>query len=535
MYAELSDGTRAQVPLEQFSQAYDDAQVASTAEAINPGDASGPTSQGGGEVVTVEVGVRTNLFGTVNGELAIPVDGEKLGWAPHLTFPGLRKRERVGRSLELGARADILAADGTALAEGDEILRTSSLGTDAIDIAGEVGDPDDDLRAEVQQQGYPGDKETGVSGLELAFNSRLAGTPGGELLAVLEGTELPDVPEGTDGRVLATAEPVPGKTVKTTIDPDLQQVTVAALAGQSGGVAVLDARSGRVKALAGSAFSSQQPPGSTFKIITAVAALEEEAVTLDESFDVVQEINAGGRVISNAHDELCGGTLVEAFANSCNTVFAPLGVEVGDEKIVEVAERFGFNQEPTLYDAEATAAVDPPEPEIPGSIPDDVDLAASAIGQGEVLATPLNMASISQAIANGGRRKPTPIVSDPELQADAKAVEATDKETAKVMRSLMESVVTSGTGFEAALSGVRVAGKTGTAELGPKPNQPPPKPVPPGEEPPDPEQILTAWFTAFAPADKPRYAIAVMLIDADGDGGEVAAPIAREILGAALL
>jgi peptidoglycan glycosyltransferase len=103
------------------------------------------------------------------------------------------------------------------------------------------------------------------------------------------------------------------------------------------------------------------------------------------------------------------------------------------------------------------------------------------------------------------------------------------------MRSLMEAVVTSGTGFEAALSGVRVAGKTGTAELGPKPNQPPPKPVPPGEEPPDPEQILTAWFTAFAPADKPRYAIAVMLIDADGDGGEVAAPIAREILGAALL
>jgi len=535
MYGELGNSTQGEVTLEAFKQAYDDAQVASTATTIDPGDASGPEKEDGEDVVTAEVGVGTNLFGEVNGTLAIPVDGDKLGWAPHLTFPSLNQGERVGRSLELGKRADILAADGTALAEGDDILRTSSLGTDAIDVAGEVSTPEPELQAKVEQQGYPGDKETGVSGLELAFNSRLAGKPGGELLAVPEGTELPDVPEGTDGRVLATAEAQPGKNVNTTIDPDLQQATVAALGGQSGGIAVLDARSGDVKALAGSAFSSQQPPGSTFKIITTTAALEQEAVTLDEQFDVVQEINAGGRVIANAHDEFCGGSFVDAFANSCNTVFAPLGVEIGDEKLVEVAERYGFNQEPTLYNEAATKAVDPPEPEIPTSIPDDVDLAASAIGQGEVLATPLVMASISQAIANGGMRKPTSIVSDRELRPEAKAVEATDRETAKVMRSLMESVVTSGTGSAAALSGVRVAGKTGTAELGPKPNQPPPEPLAPGEEPPDPEQILDAWFTAFAPADKPKYAIAVMLIDADGDGGEVAAPIAAEILASALL
>jgi hypothetical protein len=531
MYEELGADTQEQVTLESFSQAYDDAQIASTATSIDPGDASGPEN----DVVTVELGVGTNLFGEVNGTLLFPVDGDKLGWSPHLTFPGLKEGERVGRTLDLGDRADILATGGTALAEGDDTDRGSPLGTDAIDVAGEVGDPDTELKEKVEQQGYPGDKETGVSGLELAFNSRLAGKPGGELLAVPEGTELPDVPEGTDGRVLATAESKPGKNVQTTIDPDLQEATVAALGGQSGGIAVLNAKSGDVVALAGSAFSSLQPPGSTFKIVTATAALEEQQVTLDEQFDVVSEINAGGRVISNAHDEFCGGSFVDSFANSCNTVFAPLGVEVGDEKLVEVAERYGFNEVPSLYNEAATKAVDPPEPSIPTSIPDDVDLAASAIGQGEVLATPLLLASISQAVANGGVRKPTSIVSDPALRPAAKPVEATDRETAKVMRSLMESVVDYGTGTAAALSGVSVAGKTGTAELGPKPNQPPPEPLAPGEEPPEPEQILDAWFTAFAPAEKPKYAIAVMLIDADADGGEVAAPMAAEVLAAALL
>jgi peptidoglycan glycosyltransferase len=98
----------------------------------------------------------------------------------------------------------------------------------------------------------------------------------------------------------------------------------------------------------------------------------------------------------------------------------------------------------------------------------------------------------------------------------------------------MQAVVDYGTGSSADLGNVQVAGKTGTAELGPKPNQPPPEPVAPGEEPPDPEQIVDAWFIAFAPAQKPKLAIAVMLIDADGDGGEVAAPIAAQILGSAL-
>lgn len=240
-------------------------------------------------------------------------------------------------------------------------------------------------------------------------------------------------------------------------------------------------------------------------------------------------------MIENAHDEPCGGSFEETFAQSCNTVFAPLGVEVGAEKLVETAELFGFNEPPTLYNAEATAATDPQPMQMPDSFDETgTDLSVSAIGQGTVLATPLGMASVAQAIAGGGTRAPTPIVTDPALQASAEPVQVTSKENARVVRSLMEAVVDYGTGSSAALPGIEVAGKTGTAELGPKPNQPAPQPTAPGAEPPDPEQIVDAWFIAFAPARKPKLAVAVMLIDADGDGGEVAAPIAREILAAGL-
>ncbi len=178
-------------------------------------------------------------------------------------------------------------------------------------------------RRKLQHAGYPANQDTGVSGLELAFNSRLAGQPSGQLLAVKEGTSTPDVPAGTQGRVLATAHGSPGQPVRTTIDPRLQSTTVNALGGQSGGVAVLNARNGNVLALAGSAYSSPQPPGSTFKVITTTAALEGHDVKLSDTFPVLTEINpdpdAGARVVHNAHDETCGGNFTEAFADSCNT------------------------------------------------------------------------------------------------------------------------------------------------------------------------------------------------------------------------
>ena len=535
MHDELTPEAQARFPVEQLALAYREAQTASTATAIDPGDASE-----NGDDVEVEVGVRTEIFDVVEGKISLPVEDEKIAWAPHLAFPGLQEGERVGRRLELGERAAILAADGTPLAAGQGATRGSpKLRSAAIDITGTLDEPDAELRPEVEKSGYPGDQETGVNGLELAFNSWLAGNPGGALLAVPERTDLPDVPESVEGRPLATAEQAPGQALKTTIDPALQDATVSALGGRSGGAAVLDARTGAVKALAGSAYSSQQPPGSTMKVITTTAALEADKVNLNDEFPVVTEINpapeTGANVIENAHDEPCGGTFPDTFAESCNTVFAPLGIDVGAEKLVETAERFGFNETPTLYNSEATEATDPQ----PMAIPHEFDqtgteLAASAIGQGKVLATPLGMASVAQTIAGGGIRSPTPIVTEPELQSDAEPVTVTSRENAKVMTSLMEGVINFGTGQPAALPGVQVAGKTGTAELGPKPNQPPPEPVAPGEEPPDPEQIVDAWFVAFAPSKKPKLAVAVMLIDAEGDGGVAAGPIVREILAAGL-
>jgi peptidoglycan glycosyltransferase len=425
------------------------------------------------------------------------------------------------------------------LATGPPGDRTSPLGSDAIDVAGEVGTPTAEIRTKLEELGYPGSEEAGVSGLELAFNPRLAGSPGGELLAVPEGTRLPDVPQAAEGRTLATAEQIAGQPVKTTIDPQLQRLTVDVLGGRSGGIAVLDAKTGAVRALAGSAYSSPQPPGSTFKVVTTTAALEDKKVKLEDTFEAVDAINPapeqGAAVIENAHDELCGGTFTQTFAKSCNTVFAPLGVDVGEKKLVNTAEDYGWNEEPTLYHEQATKLTEPGKMELPKNLGSATDLAATSIGQGRVLATPLGMASVAQTIAAQGTRSPTPIVTDSELQSDFEPTEVTSPEIAATLKGLMKAVVSSeGTGSQAVLPGVEVAGKTGTAELGPKPNQPPPKIDPKTGEAEDPEQIVDAWFIAFAPADAPQLAIGVMLIDADADGGEVAAPMAREILGAAL-
>jgi cell division protein FtsI/penicillin-binding protein 2 len=537
MHEELSPSAQEKYGVNDLASQYLEAQQASTAVAIAPGDADEPTSANGTDIVDVDIGIRTRLFGRVDGTLRLPLDGEKVAWEPHLTFANLQSGERVGRRLTLPRRASILAKNGTPLARGPVGDRTSPLGSDAVDVAGETGVPDAELRAKIEREGYPADQEAGVSGLELAFNSRLAGRPGGQLLAVEEGAPRPDVPKSAGGRVLATAPEAPGQDIRTTIEPGLQETTVNALAGRSGGVAVLDARNGEVLALAGSAFSSPQPPGSIFKVITTTAGLEQKEVKLDEYFEPVSEINPdpenGARVIENNEGEVCGGTFVQSFAHSCNTVFAPLGADVGGKALVDTAERYGFNQEPTLYDAEATAAAQPGKMTIPKELGSATDITATAIGQGRVLATPLGMASVAQTVAAGGTRSPTPIVVDPALRADAEPVEVTSAEIARVLTGLMRAVVTSGTGVAAAIPRIQVAGKTGTAELGPRPNQLSPQ-IDPETGEPELEQIIDAWFIAFAPANKPKLAIAVMLIDAPGDGGQTAAPIAQDILSAAL-
>jgi peptidoglycan glycosyltransferase len=516
MYRELNEASRRAIGEDEFAQAYREAaEVATlrTLEVHSPGD---PDSVNGVDKVPVPIEAGTVAFGMVSADLDLPYAEGGIAWDQSLVFPGLEPGERLENRIDLAPRAPILARDGTVLAEGSAEAREHPLGSAAVDVTGEVGEAEEEDVAALARQGFPAGTPVGISGLEQAFNARLAGKPGGSLLAVSEGGSA---------RILAQAKPQPGAPVKTTIDPDLQVAAVSGLAGRAGGVAVLDARSGDVRALAGQAFSAPQPPGSTFKTITTTAALEKGVVSLDDEFEIVGGANVGGRFISNANGELCGGTFREAFAESCNADFAPLGPKIGNDEFVEVAERFGFNSPPTLYAPRIVAEVEPPESTIPTEIGEEVDLGVTAIGQGEVLATPLEMASVAQTIGNGGVREPTSVVANRKLRPDPESVRVMSKKIADELTELMVGVVTEGTGYAAAIPEAQVAGKTGTAELGPKPGTE-------GEE--EPEQIKDAWFTAFAPAEKAKLAVGILLIEAEAAGGEVAAPIASEVLSAGL-
>jgi penicillin-binding protein A len=517
MYGELNEASRRLVSEADFAAAYREAAEVATLRTLavnSPGDAR---DEGGAAVVPVGVEAGTVAFGDVEADLELPYDERGIAWDPSLVFPGLTEGERLENRVDLAPRAPILARDGTPLAEGPAEEREHPIGSAAIDVTGEVGEAAEEDLAKLARQGFPAGTPVGVSGLEQAFNARLAGRPGGSLLAVAE--------DGGSARILSQAEPRAGAAVKTTIDPDLQVAAVSALAGRVGGVAVLDARRGDVRALAGQAFSAPQPPGSTFKTITTTAALQKGVVSLDDEFEIAGGANVGGRFISNANGELCGGTFREAFAESCNADFAPLGPKIGNDDMVETAERFGFNSPPSLYASRIVAEVEPPESTIPTEIGEEVDLGVTAIGQGEVLATPLQMASVSQTIADDGVRRPTSIVANEKLRPEAEPERVMSEEIAGELTELMVGVVTGGTGYAAAIPEAQVAGKTGTAELGPKPGT---------EEEEEPPQIKDAWFTAFAPAEAPRLAVGVLLIEAEAAGGEVAAPIAGAVLSAGL-
>jgi peptidoglycan glycosyltransferase len=521
MHGELSPESARRYPLAEFTDDYGKAQDTATVTSVSTGEVSGAES-GGRDAAVVTVTLDTNAFGEISGRLVLPLAGGRIAWSPNLVFPGLAPNERLIRHTEVPKRAPILARDGTPLAEGPATARSLPLGIAATNVVGAVSAAKPREDEELVKLGFPPGLPTGTSGLELAFNRRLAGQPGGELVAAPAGGAI-----SAGGRVLASSKPVPGKPVHTTIDPDLQQAAVAALGSTYGGLAVLDATDGSVLALAGIAFSGPQPPGSTFKVVTTTAALEAGVVKLTDQFPIQTSTIVGGREVANAHDEACGGSFVEAFAESCNSVFVPLGPKIGSERLVDTAERFGFNSPPSLYDDAALRTVDPPESSLPTELGDDLELGVTAIGQGEVLATPLEMASVAQAIANGGMRDPTAIVTNRTLRPDADPVHVTSEDVAATLRNLMIGVVTSGTGTAAALPGIQVAGKTGTAELGPVTLEP-------GQKASEAEQRVDAWFTAFAPADDPKLAAAAMVVNASGDGGTVAAPIVRQVLAAGL-
>jgi cell division protein FtsI/penicillin-binding protein 2 len=450
---------------------------------------------------------QTRIFGPVRADLVLPLaigpEGNPVvDWTPRLTFPGVRAGERLRRTTRMPPRAALLAADGTPIAEGEE--RLSELDPVAAEIGGRVGPAPADQAAELATRGVPEDTPVGLTGLEREFEVRLAGTPGGELLA--------------GRRVLATTEPERGRDVETTIDPEVQLAAVTALAGRLGGVAAVRPDSGEVVALAGIAFSAPQPPGSVFKIITLAGALDAGTVKRSAEFPVETAATLEGVQLQNANGEYCGGSLINSFAQSCNSVFAPMGAELGAERLVAAAERFGFNAPPVLAGEERSTLPAASE------IGDDLAVGSTAIGQGKVLATPLRFALVAAAIAENGRMaEPTLLQGD-----ETGAAQVTKKGTARFVRRGMKAVVREGTGVGAAIDGVTVAGKTGTAELRSTVSQDP-VPVEGASDTTD----TNAWFTAFAPASDAEIAVAVMLVG-QGAGGATAAPVAKTVIEATL-
>jgi peptidoglycan glycosyltransferase len=517
MYRELNPAAKARIDATEFAGAYREAEQVATLRSLDAGTPHEPASTNGETTVAVPLTLATVAFGRSENDILLPFADGGIDWDPSLVYPGLEEGEHLESQIELAPRAAILARDGSALANGPADARAHPLGSAAIDVTGEVGIAAEEDLPSLARQGFDAETPVGISGLERAFNARLAGKPGGALLA--------SDASGGSIRVITQSDPAPGAPVKTTIDPDLQESAVSALAGRAGGITVLDARSGDVRALAGQAFSAPQPPGSTFKIVTTTAAMQKGVLSIDDEFEITNGVNVGGRFINNANGEYCGGTFRQAFAESCNADFAPLGPKIGNDGLVETAERFGFNSPPALYAPRIIRQVNPAESTIPTEIGEEIDLGVSAIGQGEVLATPLEMASVAQTVANGGVRLPTSIVSNKKLRPQAAPVRVMSRRLARQLTDLMVGVVTEGTGTGGAIPEAQVAGKTGTAELGPKPGQ---------ENEENPVQIKDAWFAAFAPAEKPRLAIGVLLIEAEAAGGDVAAPAAAQVLSAGL-
>ncbi|MDR1295640.1 MAG: penicillin-binding protein 2 [Bifidobacteriaceae bacterium] len=276
------------------------------------------------------------------------------------------------------------------------------------------------------------------------------------------------------------------------------------------------------RAIAGNLYA----PGSTFKLITAAAALESGEYTADSQLDAPTRLALpdSTAVLGNMGDSMCSGsgsmTMAQALAVSCNTAFASLGLELGDEAIRAQAERFGF-----------AGPLSIPLPVTPSVFPEDVDrpqTAMAAIGQYDDRVTPLQMAMVVSAIAADGVLH-TPHLVRTERGANLEVVATTPVETlavplsrssAEQLADMMVQVVDNGSGGRAAIPGVRVGGKTGTAEKGDG-------------------QAPDNWFVAFGETEDRSVAVAVVVEDGgkagmQGTGGAVAGPIAREVMEAVL-
>jgi penicillin-binding protein A len=351
-----------------------------------------------------------------------------------------------------------------------------------------------------------------------------------------------------------------GDDIVTNLDADAQRVALADLEEQGfGAVVAIEPSTGAVKVMASNkpydpnrvpdeleqlignvietpllnrATQGLYPPGSTFKVVTAAAGLESGTITPETPIDAPGSIVDEGHVLANDFEEDFGPIALDtALTHSVNTWFGQLGQKVGQDALFETMEKFGFNSTPPIdlpddevynsgiYEEGRTLSKNSP-----------VDLARVAIGQERLLATPLQIAMVAAAVANKGKLM-KPQIWNRVVDPDGRTVKLLDPSEysqpltaahAEELTTAMEGVVSEGTGTNAAIPGVAVAGKTGTAET------PGNKACGGGEE------ENQAWFMGFAPADDPQIAIAASVECTEQFGNDVAAPIFRDVAEAIL-
>ena len=500
MHAQLTTQTQKSTPLLDFAQS--NRATLATATAGERSVKAGEPKEIGDGRWQIPLTIRSRIFGTVRGDVVLQTvedgDNTRIAWIPANAFPGLRPGQQLTRNTKMLDRGSLLTKDRQVLAEG--VARTSSVPAISSEVVGQIGPIPAERALEINALGIPPDALVGISGLELIFQPQLAGLPSGTLSA--------------GNRVIARSAGSPGEKVRTTIVPSVEQAAISAMTGRQGGVVAINPRNGAIEAFAGQAFSLLQPPGSTFKVISTAGALDAGVASTKSTYPFMSGIELSGFRLSNAGGEVCGGSLGEAFAESCNSVFAPLGAKLGSAKLVAAAQRFGFNRiSPIPGAAQST---------IPLELGDDLNVGSSAIGQGQVQASTLQMALVAATVARKGRLvTPTLSQATADQTKPTSGAQAIKSSTAEILERFMIGVVSGGTGTAAAIPGVTVAGKTGTAEL-----------RSPSDEPED----TDAWFIAFAPAGKAKIAtsaVGVMFVGA-GTGGETAAPAARGVLSAML-
>lgn len=364
-------------------------------------------------------------------------------------------------------------------------------------------------------------REYGKAGLELEYNN--------VLLDISENAAINEL----KNLVLPTSV---GNDIRLTIDHSSQEKARSLLNGRKGSVVLMNPTSGEIYAMVSlpdfntsnlndnwkeitespdspflnRATQGLYTPGSIFKIVTTLSAIE--SLDIDLEYECEGSTNIDGYILKDynerAHGEL---DLHGAFVKSCNTYFGEKSLKIGKERFGSVADRFMINQK-IDFDLPVKESQFPYK----GNV-GDTELAASAIGQGKVLATPLNMAMMASAIANDGQMV-RPILVKEIINKDGRITRAittdvistvTGPSIANEIKDMMVEAVASGTGTNASIRNVTVAGKTGTAE--------------------NPSGNAHSWFVGFAPADNPRLAVAVILEEAGTTGGQGAAPIARDL------